>query len=333
MSRRRRISISSIIGPRIAYYNHWLLKRTSTSPSLFVLFRSFSNTTKNPTSHPQGHEPKPKALPKQPWYLGPNHLHSALISFNRMLRMRPLPPISQFNKALGSILKMAHYATALSLIHNKLQQFQAIQVNFYTFNIAINYYCRLNRVDFGLSLLGTLFKRSYTPDVTTFTTPINGLILQDKTPQAVKLVKKLMRTREIEPNVVMYGTIVNGLCRTGNTFRAVSLLRIMEEGSYEPNTVVYTMIIDNLCKDRMVDDAFKLFSTMDEKGIFPNVVTYTSLIHGLCNFGRWKEAAEMFKGMLDSGIAPNVHSYSVLLNACTKEGKMKGAEGVLEFMI
>ncbi|KAF5940862.1 hypothetical protein HYC85_022029 [Camellia sinensis] len=250
-----------------------------------------------------------------------------------MLRMRPLPPISQLNKALGSILKMGHYATALSLIQNKLQQFQGIQVNICTFCIAINCYCYLNGVDFGLSLLGTLFKRGYTPDVTTFTTLINGLILQDKTPQAVELFKKLMRTREIEPDVVMYGTIVNGLCRTGNTIRAVSLLRIMEEGSCKPNTVVYSTIIDSLCKDRMVDDALKLFSTMDEKGIFPNVVTYTSLIHGLCNFGQWKEATRMFKEMLDSGIAPDVHMYSVLLDGCTKEGKMKEAEGVLEVMI
>ncbi|CAL5351199.1 unnamed protein product [Camellia sinensis] len=351
-SRRRRISFSSIIGPRIACCNNWLLKGTSKSPSpspspspsllvkvnhpscfLFVLIRSLSNTTKNPTSPPRGRKRKPEALPKQPCNLGPNHLHSALISFNRMLRMRPLPPISQFNKTLGSILKMGHYATALSLIRNKLQQLQGIQVDFYTCNIAINCYCHLNRVDFGLSLLGTLFKRGYTPSVITFTTLINGLILQDKTPQAVELFKKLMRSREIEPNVVMYGTIVNGLCRTGNTIRAVSLLRIMEEGSCKPDTVVYTTIIDSLCKDRMVDDALKLFSTMDEKGIFPNVVTYTSLIHGLCNFGQWKEATEMFKEMLDRGIAPNVHTYSVLLDACTKEGKMKEAKGVLEVMI
>ncbi|GMP85246.1 hypothetical protein CsSME_00038482 [Camellia sinensis var. sinensis] len=199
-----------------------------------------------------------------------------------MLRMRPLPPISQFDKALGSILKMGHYATALSLIHKKLQQLHGIQVDFYTFNIAINCYCHLNRVDFGLSLLGTLFKRGYTPNA--FNTLLNELILADKTPEAVELFKKLMRMREIEPDVVMYGTIINGLCRTGNTIRAVSLLRIMEEGSCKPNTAVYTTIIDSLCKDRMVDDALKLFSKMDEKVIFPNVVTYTSSIHGLCNF-------------------------------------------------
>ncbi|GMP85230.1 hypothetical protein CsSME_00038467 [Camellia sinensis var. sinensis] len=78
--------------------------------------------------------------------------------------MRPLPPISQFNKALGSILKMGHYATALSLIQNKLQQFQGIQVNIGAFNIAA----------LIESILGCLFRvpssNAYTPDVTTFTT-------------------------------------------------------------------------------------------------------------------------------------------------------------------
>ncbi|GMP77338.1 hypothetical protein CsSME_00033640 [Camellia sinensis var. sinensis] len=188
-----------------------------------------------------------------------------------MLQLRPLPPISQFNNALEPITKMGHYDISLSLILNKLLQFQGIQVDLCTFNIAINCYCRLNQVHFGFSLLGSLFKRGYTQNATTFTTLINGLILEDKTPEAVELFKKLIRMREIQPGVVMYRTIVNGLYKTRNTSRAVSLLRIMEEGRCEPSIVVYNTIIDSLCKDRMVDDAVKLFTEMDEKGIFPDV--------------------------------------------------------------
>ncbi|THG08237.1 hypothetical protein TEA_002214 [Camellia sinensis var. sinensis] len=115
--------------------------------------------------------------------------------------------------------------------------------------------------------------------------------------------------------MVMYSTIVNGLYRTGNTCRAVSLLRIMEEASCKPNTLVYTTIIHSLCKDRMVDDVIKLFIEMNEKGIFPDVVTYNSLIHGLCNFGQWKEAIKILREMLDSGIAPNVRTFNVLVDA------------------
>ncbi|THG14646.1 hypothetical protein TEA_023839 [Camellia sinensis var. sinensis] len=290
-------------------------------------------TSYSPTSPPPPLPAAVAVIPKQRCNSGPNDLQSALISFNRMLQMRPLPPISQFNKALGPITKMGHYAISLSLILNKLQQCQGIQVDLYTFNIAINCYCRLNQVHFGFSLLGSLFKRGFTPDATTFNTLINGLILEDKTPEAVELFKKLITTREIEPDLVMYGTVVNGLCRTGNTIRAVSLLRIMEEGRCKPSIVVYNTIIDSLCKDRMMDDAVKLFTEMDEKDIFPDVVTYNSLIHGLCNFGRWEEATEMLREMLDSGIAPNVRTFNVLVAACTKEGMMNEAEGVLEVMI
>ncbi|XP_028082902.1 putative pentatricopeptide repeat-containing protein At1g12700, mitochondrial isoform X1 [Camellia sinensis] len=315
MSRRRRVSDSSIIGRR-RIADHNCQKGTIFPSFLFPLFRSLSNTTTSPTSPPP--PPAVAVIPKQRCNLVPNHLQSALISFNRMLQMRPLPPISQFNKALGLITKMGHYAISLSLILNKLQQFQGIQVDLYTFNIAINCYCRLNQVHFGFSLLGSLFKRGFTPDGTTFNTLINGLILEDKTPEAVELFKKLITTRDIEPDVIMYGTIVNGLCRTGNTVRAVSLLRMMEEGSGKPDTVVYNTIIDSLCKDRMVDDAVKLFTEMNEKGIFPDVVTYTSLIHGLCNFGRWEEATEMLREMLDSGIALNVHTFNVLVDACNQ---------------
>ncbi|KAF5941796.1 hypothetical protein HYC85_019438 [Camellia sinensis] len=243
-----------------------------------------------------------------------------------MVQMRPLPPISDFNKALGTITKMGHYATALSLILNKLQQFQGILFDIYTFNIAINCYYRLNRVHAGCSLFGCLFKCGFTLTVATFNTLTNGLILEDKTPEAVELFKKLITSREIEPNVVMYGAIINGLCRTRNTIRAISLLRIMEEGSCKLDTVVCNTIIDSLCKDRMVDGAL-------EQGIRRDVVTYTSFIHGLHNFGRWKEATKMLRKMLDASISPNVRTFSVFVDALTKEGKAKEAEGVLQVMI
>ncbi|GMP77328.1 hypothetical protein CsSME_00033630 [Camellia sinensis var. sinensis] len=223
MSRRRRGSDYSIIGRR-RIADHNCQKGTIFPSFLFHLFRSHSNTSTSPTSPPPPLPAAVAVIPKQRCNSGPNDLQSALISFNRMLQMRPLPPISQFNKALGPITKMGRYAIALSLILNKLQQCQGIQVDLYTFNIAINCYCRLNQVHFGFSLLGSLFKRGFTPDATTFNTLINGLILEDKTPEAVELFKKLITTREIEPDLVMYGTVVNGLCRTGNTIRLLVCL-------------------------------------------------------------------------------------------------------------
>ncbi|CAL5420007.1 unnamed protein product [Camellia sinensis] len=211
---RRRIYVSSIIGRRrrrIADHNS-------------------QKGTINPGSPPPPAALITKTLPT----FRCNGLQDAVTSFNCMIQMRPLASISHFNKALGPLLKMGHYDIALPLI-GKLH-FLGIQVNSYTFNIAINCYCHLNQVS-----LGSLFwvPSSNAPDVTTLNTLLNGLILDDKIPEAVELFKKLMKMSEIEPNVIMCGTIVNGLYRTENTIRAVRLLRIMEEGSCKPDTVVY----------------------------------------------------------------------------------------------
>ncbi|KAI8561100.1 hypothetical protein RHMOL_Rhmol04G0310600 [Rhododendron molle] len=259
-----------------------------------------------------------------------NDVQEAQELLNRMSQMQPFPPIIQINKLLGSIAKSSDYATTLS--HFRKLHLLGIEVDLYTLSIASNCCCHLNRVDFGISLLCGLFKRSCAPDVT-FTTLINGLIIEDRTIEARELFKKLVNNREVEPNVVMYGTIITMLCKTGNTVAAIRLLRIMEERGCKPNTIAYSVIIDSLCKDRMVDDAVSLFIKMKGKGILLDVVAYTSLIHGLCSFGRWKEAMRMLREMLNAGIHPNVHTFNGLVDALYKEGEAKEADEVLEVMI
>ncbi|KAB1224476.1 hypothetical protein CJ030_MR2G016365 [Morella rubra] len=105
--------------------------------------------------------------------------------------------------------------------------------------------------------------------------------------EAVKLVDE-MENKSYKPNAVTYGTIINALCKSGETSVAVGLLRKMEQANFELNVVLYNTIIDSLCKDRLLTEALDLSSKMICKGIHPDLVTYNSLIQGLCNDGRWK---------------------------------------------
>ena len=51
---------------------------------------------------------------------------------------------------------------------------------------------------------------------------------------------------------------------------AIPLIRDMESGSLcDPNIVIYSTIIDSLCKDKLLDDVFYLFSHMKSRGISP----------------------------------------------------------------
>ncbi|XP_059629779.1 pentatricopeptide repeat-containing protein At1g62914, mitochondrial-like [Cornus florida] len=215
---------------------------------------------------------KPRIGFSKTYNVNHNKLKDALNSFNRMVRTRPLPFIIEFNQLLGFITIMKHYSIVVSLY--KEMRVLCISIDDYTMTIVINCYCHLNRVDFGFATLGDLFKRGHVPNVTTFTTLIKGLFLKDKFAEAMELFNKLLRGNEIEPDEIMYGTMINGLCKIGNTSMAIGLLRAMEKTKiFRANLVMYSIIIDSLCKDKMVDDALVLFSEMMEKGILPNVTT------------------------------------------------------------
>nr|XP_043615013.1 putative pentatricopeptide repeat-containing protein At1g12700, mitochondrial [Erigeron canadensis] len=157
----------------------------------------------------------------------------------------------EFNKLVTAIVKMKHYSTALSLFRQIY--LMEIQPDIYTFNISINCYCRLNKVGYGFALLAIIFKQGHSPDLLTYTTLINGLVLSDQVFDAVELFKKLLRDKTCEPDQFMYGTVVNGLCKVGHSKRALEVLRFMEKSTCQPVVQHYNPIIDSLCKDNMVD--------------------------------------------------------------------------------
>ncbi|CAH1412615.1 unnamed protein product [Lactuca virosa] len=182
-----------------------------------------------------------------------------------------------------------------------------VPVNAYTISIVIKCCCQMHRTNEGFAVLGYGFKHNILPNVCTFSTLLNGLVLEDRVLKAERLFKKLIKEALCEPNAIMYSIMIKGLCKSGNNDTAIALLKLMDEKGCKPNVVTYNTIIDSLCKDKMVDDALNLFNEMVfHKGILPNVVTYTSLIHGLCNLCRWDDVSNLLKEMEDENISLDV---------------------------
>ncbi|KAL8210790.1 hypothetical protein R6Q57_005227 [Mikania cordata] len=124
-------------------------------------------------------------------------------------------------------------------------------------------------MDPNMCIYPILFHGMY--DNATYSTLINGLVLADRVFEAIELFKKLLSDRFCEPDQIMFGTIINGLCKVGHTSKALELLSFMESGSCKPCVQQYNAVIDSLCKDKMVDDALHLFAKMTEKGVLANV--------------------------------------------------------------
>ena len=62
--------------------------------------------------------------------------------------------------------------------------------------------------------------------------------------------------------------------------------------------VIYITIINGVCKDKLVSEACDLYCVMAVKEISADVVTYNSLIYGLCIVGKLKEATSFLNEMV-----------------------------------
>ncbi|KAJ0716955.1 putative tetratricopeptide-like helical domain superfamily [Helianthus annuus] len=259
------------------------------------------------------------------------NLDDAFNLFDEMILRKPLPSVVKFTQLLNAVAKMKHFSSCLHLF--KQMCVIGVPVSEYSMNIAIRCCCQMSRTNDGFALLASCFRRAVVPNVFTFNTLLDGLIREDRIVQAERLFKKLIKQKLCEPDVVMYSTMIKGLCKFGNNDNAVGLLRLMDERGCKPDIYAYNAIIDSLCKDKMIEDAFKLFNEMVfAKGIQPDVITYTSLIYGLCNLCRWDEVSKLLKEMEDLRISPNFQTFSILVDAFCKEGSVDEAEAVIDIM-
>ncbi|XP_056697404.1 putative pentatricopeptide repeat-containing protein At1g12700, mitochondrial [Spinacia oleracea] len=263
--------------------------------------------------------------------LGFTNIDYPLSLFHHMKSIRPLPSIVDFYILFTAMTKMKPnppLSTVISL--SRQLQLLGLHPDDYSLTILANCYCRLGNVDLGFSILASIIKLGYQPNIVTFTTLINGFIHTDQFNQAVRLLDKIVKLG-YQPTLVTYGSMFRGLCRLGDNYGALNLLRNMESHRHcTPNVVIYSTIIDSLCKDQLLPLALHLFKEMKSKRISPNVVTYSTLIRGMCTLGQWKEARDMYNEMLGNNIQPTIKTCNMLIDRYCKEGRVGEARAIYE---
>ncbi|MBA0567073.1 hypothetical protein Golob_011833, partial [Gossypium lobatum] len=70
-----------------------------------------------------------------------DNVNDALILFNKMIDKYPKPSIVEFNKLLGAIVRMKHYAIVVSMYRRI--DLLGVSRDVYSLNILINCFCQL----------------------------------------------------------------------------------------------------------------------------------------------------------------------------------------------
>jgi len=161
----------------------------------------------------------------------------------------------------------------------------------------------------------------------------------------------LVLTAGLEPDAVMYGSLLKFAAKAGRTALSQELL-LRSEGTGCVKTLLWTirsagqqgdlpkaldafeslkrsqprmadvmgynMVIDACCSNKHMSEAVRLAAEMKANGVRKNNVTFNTLMKGYCQAGNLDSAKRTMAEMKDDGLSPDTTSFSCLLSCAAK---------------
>ncbi|XP_054805197.1 pentatricopeptide repeat-containing protein At2g13420, mitochondrial-like [Prosopis cineraria] len=162
-------------------------------------------------------------------------------------------------------------------------------------------------------------KHRFVPDVKMYTVLIYGWCKIGRIKMAEGFLKDMVE-KGLEPNVVTYNVLLNGICRRASlhpeerferTLRnADNLFDEMHKRGVEPDVTSFSIVLHVYSRAHKPQLSLDKLRSMKEKGICPTAVTYTSVIKCLCSCGWLEDAGELLNEMVRNGISPCAATYN-----------------------
>ncbi|XP_052177101.1 putative pentatricopeptide repeat-containing protein At1g53330 [Diospyros lotus] len=237
-----------------------------------------------------------------------------------------------------------------------------------TYNILINACCRCNDLGGAWNVFDEMLKKRIRPNVVTFGTLINGLCVNFKLSEALRLKEDMERVFRVKPNGFVYSSLIKGLCKAdelnlafkvkdemlkrrlefdlsvypslisalfkvGRKGDVNGLLEEIKQNGCKPDIMTYNAMIYGFCQDENFDAAFGILSEMENKGCKPDIISYNVIIGGLCRVRNLTEANDLFEDMPRRKCAPDVVTYRILFDGLHDGMQLKEASLILDEMI
>ncbi|CAA3001076.1 Hypothetical predicted protein [Olea europaea subsp. europaea] len=147
----------------------------------------------------------------------------------------------------------------------------------------------------------------------------------------------------VEADFKVYTILIYGWCKIGKIEMARRFWREMLERGIEPNVVTYNVLLNGICRhaslhpegrfEKVIRDAEKTFDEMYEKGVEPDVTSYTILLHVYSRAHKPQLSLDKLNMMKEKGICPSVATYTSVVKCLCSCGRIKDAEDLLNEMV
>ncbi|XP_062212335.1 pentatricopeptide repeat-containing protein At1g77405-like [Phragmites australis] len=221
----------------------------------------------------------------------------ALAAFHRMRQLRCAPDAQCYNTLIAALCQNGRFREARFLLDQMERPGARCAPDSYTYTVLISWYCRIG---VGTGCRKAARRRIY---------------------EAGRLFRR-MGEKGLEPDVVTYNCLINGLCKTYRVERAHEVFDEMLSKGCAPNRVTYNSFVRYYSVVNEVDKAVEWMREMVARGHgMASSSTYTPVIHSLCESGRVGEARRFLIEMAESGHLPREHTYKLVKDAIEDAGE------------
>ncbi|KMZ64722.1 hypothetical protein ZOSMA_350G00140 [Zostera marina] len=239
--------------------------------------------------------------------------------------------ISSCNTLLTGLRKERDFEK-MNLLFSEMKDW-GIQPDMFTHGILMDYLCKSNQVENARKLFDKLSIKEQ-PSAIMCSTIINGLCMEGRLEDAVKLHSEMMHKYGHPPDTITYTCIINGYCKLGDIDTAIKLLARMKAEGLAINMFTVNAVIDGMCRIGRIGSALDFFREQcSDNHQFPqNLISYNILIGAFLNVQNVSKAMELYDEMLIRGQKPNRVTYTIMISGLSTAGNLNKAHSLASQM-
>jgi len=152
------------------------------------------------------------------------------------------------------------------------------------------------------------------------TTFIKVLVGASRLDEAEGVLREMVRSPGVKPDVIAYSTLVKGYADNGGVSSAMSILELMLEERVRPDEIIFNSVLSACCSFPMKSaQVLRTFETLIGHGMKPTTTTLSILLKCLAHTEAWTESLQVLKDAPKNfGLEAETRLFAQLAQTCVK---------------
>merc|ERR1719291_346358 len=197
------------------------------------------------------------------------------------------------------------------------------------FNALFDACARSGQMERATPILEEMKRQGIEANLITWSTMLKGYCQANQLDKAFDVLDHMQGSCGLQPDEVVYNTVLDGCARQGLIERGMSLFRQMEASSTQPSCYTLSVLVKLANRGGDLDLCFDLVDTTARKyGMRPNTFVYNNLMQACMQHRDAVRGMEVFETMLGQKVRPDARTYCVMLRGLAGARMVKDAAGL-----